>query len=682
MPTASDPPAASTTAVPRLSGEANFPVEDDDTGPGSGAATPTGKPIGESPESSTPELSESEQAKVLDLSDFSPADLERLDSDVIRAIAIFFSNDFDGALAVMKSKSESDALFALGEGTFSMLKAMTTFDMEDIATATALLQRAEALAAAQLKLAAPKSSANRFSKWIKGGASFIAQSTGLSSAPRLTPAQIRSTIVRAEASLISSFLYLFQESLMAFVKAGLGLRKSQGNYATAWQNYQAWAKEFEAAGGDQSKEFSDKMDLNTREGVQFGIGALNVVLSILPSKVARLISLFGYKGDKSLGFELLEKACATSGVRAPIAQLFMGGYNAVLSSFAPTVLGPTMLPLASRHLVHSLSIYPTSPFHLLLTARVARSARNLDLSNTLLERAIQHTPATWPEIAMLCKYERSMNAMGQLDWAKAAEMCAELRKRTYWSPAFFAYSEAVALAMVPPTDKARDKVVKLAAEAKGLVTRKYGGKVISVEQWVIKKADWVEESKGDGVCETLPGFELLFIWNMFATMAPAHLDQVAAQVSDALDAFASESNANVLAILYVVLAAVEKERHNWEAANRAMEWIREHEEEIDVETWVAPMAAYLQGVVGLSEVLERARAGSGEPVDLKAAVKEALVWMGKAAKYSDFVFEFRLAFRIHLVTIQLEEWLRADSLTIDMFHLPTSSELFPPEFSP
>lgn len=144
--------------------------------------------------------------------------------------------------------------------------------------------------------------------------------------------------------------------------------------------------------------------------------------------------------------------------------------------------------------------------------------------------------------------------------------------------------------------------------------------------------------------------ELLFIWNMYATMAPIHLDLVATQVSDALDVFASESDANILAILYVVLAAVEKERHNWEAANRALEWIREHEDDIDVETWVGPMAAYLQGVVGLSEALEQARKGG--QVDLKEAVKEALTWMGKAAKYSDFVFEFRYG---HPLCIELFE---------------------------
>ncbi|KAI9156064.1 hypothetical protein H9P43_009174 [Blastocladiella emersonii ATCC 22665] len=644
------------------------------TGTGSGTSTPrersgsaAGLPAGTAdPEAAVdvededagPKLTDAEAARVRDLADVPISDLEAHDAEVVRAIALFFDNDFKGALAVMQSQSDRDALYALGEGTFSMLKAMTTFDPDHIATATTLLQRAEALASTQYKLATPKTNSFRLTKWIRGGASYLAQTTGLAAAPKLTPGQLRSTIVRAEASLISSFLYLFQESLMAFVKAGLGLRKSQTNYAQAWQTYQALAD----AGGDA--QVATAMDQHTREGIQFGIGALNVVLAILPSKVARVISILGYKGDRDLGFGLIEKAAASDGVRAPIATLFMGGYHAVLSSFAPSVLGPAMLPVAARHLTGALRHFPRSPFHLLLLARVARTARDLPRSDALLHAAQSAASGAWPELALLAMYEEAVNAMAQLDWSRAADRCAHLRANTYWSVAFFTYAEAACRAMAGDEGRARE-LMKLAPT---YVTRKYGGKVISVEQWILKKAAVFEGR--ESISEYLPGFEILLIWNMFATMPHSALVACRDRVLAALD-LRREDEVDALAVLHLVLATVERELGNWEAAGRSLEYAVDAG--VEVETWVPPFATYARAVTGLAEAVSAA--GDGD--DLREAVQKADADVKRAGKANDYCFEFRLAFRIHLVGLTFDEWLARDGgVPRSVLTMPTAAELF------
>lgn len=63
------------------------------------------------------------------------------------------------------------------------------------------------------------------------------------------------------------------------------------------------------------------MDSDTLEGIQFGVGALNVALAILPAKIAKMVSILGVRGDKRVGYALLEMAARGGGVRAPIAQL-------------------------------------------------------------------------------------------------------------------------------------------------------------------------------------------------------------------------------------------------------------------------------------------------------------------------------------------------------------------------
>ena len=45
-----------------------------------------------------------------------------------------------------------------------------------------------------------------------------------------------------------------------------------------------------------------------RSGVYLGVGMCNIILSMMPGKLMTVVELFGYKGDRKLGLELLMKA--------------------------------------------------------------------------------------------------------------------------------------------------------------------------------------------------------------------------------------------------------------------------------------------------------------------------------------------------------------------------------------
>lgn len=82
---------------------------------------------------------------------------------------MFFSNDFDKAETLFKSKSNQDPLYALGVGCILLIKALMTFNESDIGIATKALERAEAIANIQvsrysdpLSLASAAQSGNQF----------------------------------------------------------------------------------------------------------------------------------------------------------------------------------------------------------------------------------------------------------------------------------------------------------------------------------------------------------------------------------------------------------------------------------------------------------------------------------------------------------------------------------------
>jgi hypothetical protein len=50
------------------------------------------------------------------------------------------------------------------------------------------------------------------------------------------------------------------------------------------------------------------IDVHFRSGVYLGLGMSHLALSMMPGKLLALVELFGYKGDRKLGLELLERA--------------------------------------------------------------------------------------------------------------------------------------------------------------------------------------------------------------------------------------------------------------------------------------------------------------------------------------------------------------------------------------
>lgn len=61
-----------------------------------------------------------------------------------------------------------------------------------------------------------------------------------------------------------------------------------------------------AARGEGPEDKS--IDPHFRTGVYMGVGSSNLVLSLMPSRLVTIIELFGYRGDRHYGLEMLYKA--------------------------------------------------------------------------------------------------------------------------------------------------------------------------------------------------------------------------------------------------------------------------------------------------------------------------------------------------------------------------------------
>lgn len=63
----------------------------------------------------------------------------------------------------------------------------------------------------------------------------------------------------------------------------------------------------EAQARDEGPE-DISIDKNFRSGMELGVGACNLLLSLMPDRLLSVTEIFGYKGDREAGLQLLMKA--------------------------------------------------------------------------------------------------------------------------------------------------------------------------------------------------------------------------------------------------------------------------------------------------------------------------------------------------------------------------------------
>ena len=147
---------------------------------------------------------------------------------------------------------------------------------------------------------------------------------------------------------------------------------------------------------NSSKPLCDpSINSHFRSGVYLGVGMCNIILSMIPGKLMTLIELFGYKGDRKVGLELLMKAGgwvensdepeigtgelftffrsrrayiwdkADEGVRRAVCDMALLLFHLILSGFT---FDGVDISVASKILKWNLKRYPNGiSFHVLLS---------------------------------------------------------------------------------------------------------------------------------------------------------------------------------------------------------------------------------------------------------------------------------------------------------------------------
>ncbi|KAF1804533.1 hypothetical protein V8B55DRAFT_1499570 [Mucor lusitanicus] len=591
----------------------------------------------------------------------SPRQQERADEPVLRAIRHLFNNRFMKAKKLFEKQAETDPLHALGLGSMAFLKAIMTSDESMTKNAIDVLTTTYSIASAQIDAATKKTVGNSvyqamssYYNYIK----FARGSGGLPASPK--PATLKSIqkdgvtfvpngvlrahVAKAECCLQIAILQLLQENVMGYIKCGMNLRRAYASYSLVWQEYKR-----------MGQIYHDFVDRDTISGIQFGIGAVHLVLSTLPQKVLRIVSAFGWKADKHLGFALLKLCVEERRIRSPMASLMLLAYYTVLTSLCPQILSNEYTQPAIETLLDAQRTYPNSAFFLYFAGRTSRLARNLTLSTQSFTYAIEISKSEWAEVEVLhaCSYEIGYNYMMEHNWEEAAKVFDMLYKERYWSPAIFRYLTGACLDMMGQ----RTEAILAFAEVPELVGSKTHSTALT-EKYVLRKVTAFQECGYQDMDMALCALEYLCLFTGFDFMNTELLEGSLDTVDHALDAI-MEAEKTEFGIrtrellpetpapkyfdqrgaLLLIKASLFNAMGRFKEAIIHLNWIIDHKEQIEVDKWIVPFAYWEAGVTAWG-------------MDNKTRSRS---FWESALRFSKFDFEYRLAMRVNLAITKAEE---------------------------
>ncbi|CAI9606966.1 unnamed protein product, partial [Staurois parvus] len=111
-------------------------------------------------------------------------------------------------------------------------------------------------------------------------------------------------------------------------------------------------------------------------GVKLGVGAFNLTLSMLPTRILRLLEFVGFSGNKDYGLMQLQEGAADHSFRALLCTLLLLCYHTFLSFVLGTGKGNVE---EAENLLHPyLKRYPKGSIFLFFAGRIEEIKGNID----------------------------------------------------------------------------------------------------------------------------------------------------------------------------------------------------------------------------------------------------------------------------------------------------------------
>ncbi|BBM98777.1 tetratricopeptide repeat protein 39 [Marchantia polymorpha subsp. ruderalis] len=291
-----------------------------------------------------------------------------------------------------------------------------------------------------------------------------------------------------------------------------------------------------AAGNLERLEGGIKEDqelASLRIGIQFGIGAFNLMISLIPTNYQKAIELMAVPGDRNQGLSLLRKVSGLHHSRAPLAAIVLLNYFTVLMGLLPYTQEHAM---GGRNVLQMLPIaWKESSVFRVMQARLASYETQLEEATAMIVKCLRNPVKSkgsegipMQRLANLILDEHGWYLLLQGDFTGAYENFSSLYKDTVWLKPLYAC--LMAACCWEADDKFHNEAAKLMRDLPGMISGKKTNPT-PMENFALRLAnDFIT----NGQAPLFPAMEIIAVYNGFQHMDKATLKRHLDRIGDAL----------------------------------------------------------------------------------------------------------------------------------------------------
>ncbi|XP_030644139.1 tetratricopeptide repeat protein 39B-like [Chanos chanos] len=552
-------------------------------------------------------------------SEISRIDLRTALKDCSTSLYLFLNNRFSEALDILSPWRYESVYHAMGYSSILLMQAGMTFEPKDIETATVALK--EALDTCQ--------------KFRKRTSVFetLTNMLTMRTSEQMSEEEMHAELCYAETLLFKAALtFIEDESMIGFIKGGIKMRTS----------YQIFVECQNMLASKQSKgEESDTL-VHFAGGVCMGIGSFNLMLSLFPARVLRLLEFMGFSGDREVGLTQLRQGASSASLRSILNTLTLLMFHTYVSVILGT--GEGNLSEAEALLEPYIDQFPNGSLILFYVARIAVLKGNFEMAQSKFLECIA-AQQEWRQIHHLCYWELMWTYSFQQDWLEAYRYADLLCKESKWSQAIYVFQKASILCMLPEEEvkKTGEDVVELYRKVESLRLR-FAGKSVPTEKFAARKAR--RYCSPNPVKLVVPALEMMYVWNGFTTVGkrPELNENILRTIEHAEEELKNDSNPSEYHIDDQCLVQMLKGlclRHLGRhlEAEACFSHVISREKSISYDLYLVPFSMYELGLLYQQQG------------DIEKAIKH---FENAKVNYKDYSMESRLHFRIHAALSSLD----------------------------
>ncbi|XP_021074209.1 tetratricopeptide repeat protein 39B-like [Mus pahari] len=402
---------------------------------------------------------------------------------------LFLNNRFSDAINLIHPWSKNSSYHALIYSMFMVVKAILTFEPQDI----------------QIGMNAAKEAlktCNNFRK--KPRIMTLSRLMSRQGIKSIKEEELHAEVCYAECLVLKSAITFIQDdSLLNFLKSGV-------NVGSSYQIYKDCQQVLELMPENQSKTHRHLIG-----GIKFGVGVFNLMFSLVPPKSLKLLNMVGYSGDREVGLALLHDSASEPHINNILSVFTLLFYY----NYVRVVVGVEKASTAATESLFMIYLekFPNCVVLKFFRARFNMLNGNFESAKLKLQECII-TQNEWKQVHHLCYWELMWCHIFLQNWKQAYNYANLLFQHSRWSKAIYIYSKAIILALLPPdcVDSENESLSSYFLRVDSLRIKLLGSSV-PIEKFIAEKSQRYGTTTGWFTAQPL--LEFIYAWSGFRVMS-------------------------------------------------------------------------------------------------------------------------------------------------------------------